>query len=447
MRRIGGAFLAALFLPGIPGDARAGEGRRPPSIIYIMADDLGYGDLGCYGQKVVQTPHLDRMAREGMRFLHHYSGHTVCRPSRLSLWTGMHTGHTAISSNASYAFKHEDVTVAELLKQAGFATGGVGKWAMGGVETTGHPNRNGLDSWFGYLDQGDAHNFYPEHLFRNMEKVPLPGNQEGPRKRVSVKRVTYSHDVMTEEAFKFIREHAGRPFLLHVHWTIPHANNEGGGATGDGMEVPEYGIYADRDWPNPEKGFAAMVGRMDRDVGRLFDLLKELKIDGDTVVFFTSDNGPHNEGNHKHTFFDSNGPLRGYKRDLYDGGIRVPFLARWPGKIREGSVSDHVSAFWDWLPTACELAGVPPPDAIDGISYLPTLLGRPQKEHEYLYWQSQGKEAVRMGPWKGVRPGKGKPVELYDILKDPEEGQDLAAGQPDVVKRIEGIMKEAVRAP
>jgi uncharacterized sulfatase len=431
------------------------EMTRMPNIIYIMADDLGYGDIGCYGQKQIKTPNLDQLASEGMRFTGHYAGHTVCRPSRLVLWTGYHTGHTALSSNALYVLKPEDVTVAELLKQKGYVTGGVGKWAMGDTGTSGHPNRNGFDFWMGYLDQSEAHNYYPTHLWRNFEKVPLPGNvlSDAPedRGRVAVKRVTYSHDVITEEALGFIRRLAREPFLLHIHWTIPHANNEGERATGDGMEVPDYGIYTDKPWPNPEKGFAAMISRMDRDVGRIVESLKTLGIDEQTVIFFTSDNGPHEEGGHQHEYFDSNGALRGFKRDLYEGGIRVPMIVRWPGHIRASSVTDHLSAFWDYLPTACEIAGIDPPADIDGISYLPALLGREQRQHEYLFWQferdNQKKAAVRAGKWKAVISGTGKPVELYDLSADEGELNDIASQHPETVARLTAMMKEAIERP
>ncbi|MCA9020346.1 MAG: arylsulfatase, partial [Planctomycetaceae bacterium] len=367
-----------------------------------MADDLGYGDLGCYGQKVIQTPNIDQLAKEGMRFTSHYSGHTVCRPSRLVLLTGQHSGHTPISQNEQYVFPAGTTTVTTLLKAAGYATGGVGKWALGLPETSGVPSQQGFDFWFGYLDQGNAHNYYPEYLWKNEQKVVLPGNKIGPQKRVSVKRETYSHDLLTREAFQFIKQNANRPFILQAHYTIPHANNEGGRAVNDGMEVPDYGIYADKDWPAPEKGFAAMITRLDRDMGTLVALLKELKLEDNTVIFFTSDNGPHQEGNHKVEFFNSNGALRGYKRDLYEGGIRVPLIVKWPGKIKPDTTTDHISAFWDFLPTACDLAGIKSPQNIDGISYLPTLLGQPQPTHESLFWKYRGKEALREGQWKAV---------------------------------------------
>ena len=419
-----------------------------PNIIWIMADDLGYGDLGCFGQEVIETPRIDRMAAEGMKLTSFYAGCTVCRPSRLVLWTGQHAGHTAINSNAKYVFQPEDVTVAELLKGAGYATGGIGKWAMGGVDTTGHPNRNGFDFWMGYLDQSEAHNYYPTHLWRNDERVPLAGNvlsdHPDSRGRVATKRVTYSHDVMMEEGLQFIRDHAEQPFLFHAHLTIPHANNEGGRVTGDGMEIPDYGIYADRDWPSPEKGQAAMISRLDADVGRLLDLLKELGIERRTLVILTSDNGPHQEGGHKHEFFDANGPLRGYKRDLYEGGIREPTIAWWPGVIEPGSSSDEPLAFYDFVPTACELAGISGPEDTDGLSFVPLLTGRSQHSHDHLFWKYGDKEAVRKGKWKAVRLKPDGPVELYDLDADIGETTDLARQHRDVVAEMTNLMRAAV---
>lgn len=418
-----------------------------------MADDLGYGDLGCYGQKEILTPRIDQLAREGMRFTDHYSGHTVCRPSRLALWTGMHTGHTAIWSNAPYVFKPQDLTVAEVLKANGYRTGGVGKWAMGNEENEGHPNKNGFDFWMGYLDQSEAHNYYPTHLWRNYEKVMLPGNElsddSHSHGRVSAKRVTYAHDVITNEALAFIRENENNPFLLHVHWTVPHANNEALHVTGDGMEVPDYGVYADKPWSSIEKGFAAMVTLKDRDVGRIIDLLKELKLEQNTIVFVTSDNGPHGEGGHDYQFFKSNGSLRGYKRDLYEGGIRIPMIVYWPGHIQPNTVTDLPVALWDHLPTACELGGIKPPDNIDGVSYLPTLLNaKKQKKHIYLFWKSSDKEtgtqlAIRYGKWKGIKQDYDKPLELYDVSIDIGEANDLASKYPDIVQKIETMIREA----
>ena len=450
-------------------EAEDSSGGSRPNIIYIMVDDLGYGDLGCYAQQEIRTPNIDRLALQGMRFTDHYAGHTVCRPSRLVLWLGQHVGHTGLIGNRARSLTSKEQTVGQLLKGAGYATGGVGKWALGHVDepseidNPGHPNRNGFDYWYGYMNQSNAHNYYPTFLWENDRQVPLPGNVIDPvpagRGRVSSKRVSYSHDFITEAAFRFIKRNRDHPFLLHVHWTIPHANNEGGRVTGDGMEVPDYGIYTDKDWPNPEKGYAAMISRMDADVGRMMELLNECEIDEKTLVLFTSDNGPHNEGGHSHEFFNSNGELTGFKRSMHEGGIRVPLIARWPGKIAPGTVSDHPSAFYDFLPTACELAGVEPPKEIDGISYLPTLLGGPerQKKHEYLYWASEEgatSVGVRYQQWKLVQypapkkpsqkkqdPDRGPTWRLYDLTEDLGERNNLAEQHPEVVNTILALLR------
>ena len=441
--------ILVAFVPLLLCPSATAERSRPPNLIYIMADDLGYGDLGCFGQKTIQTPHLDKLANGGMKLTSYYAGNTVCRPSRLALWTGKHMGHTPISSNAQYRFKPADTTVAELLRQKGYATGGVGKWAMGCTGTSGHPNKNGFDFWFGYLDQGEAHNYYPTHLWRNTEKIPLPGNvltgKPGDRGRVAKKRTTYSHDLITAEALEFVRKNRARPFLLHIHWTIPHANNEGGRATGNGMEIPSHGIYASRDWPATKKGAAAMITHMDSDVGKLIALLEQLELEKDTLVFFTSDNGPHSEGGHKHETFNSNGPLRGYKRDLYEGGIRVPAIAYWPGQITAGGISAEPLAFWDWLPTACDLAKAGKPRETDGVSFAPTLLGKDegQVSHPYLFWKFGKKQALRQSNWKLVINNPQAPPELYDLQKDIGETVNLAKDNPVIVARLHRLMKEA----
>jgi len=434
------AFVVTMVL-GVARQADAAESR--PNLIYVVADDLGYGDLGCYGQQVIQTPHLDALAAEGMRFTDHYAGSTVCRPSRIVFLTGMHTGHTPVRANSQYQLQPDDLTVAELLQSVGYLTGGVGKWALGGVGSTGHPNRQGFDFWYGYLDQSEAHNYFPEQLFRNEQAETLPGNKIGSERRVSIQRTTYSHDRMADEAFDFIRQNRDGPFFLNCAFTIPHANNEGGRATGDGMEIPDHGIYAERTWPNPEKGQAAMITRLDRDMGRMVALIRELGIERQTLVLFTSDNGPHQEGGHEMEYFDANGPLRGFKRDLYEGGVRVPMIAWWPGMISPGTVSDHPSAFWDLLPTACELADVETPEHVDGISFLPTLLGKEQPKHEYLYWEIGEKTAIRSGHWKAVRTAADRPFELYDLTKDPGEQHDLAGDRADVVARLSEMAAEA----
>jgi uncharacterized sulfatase len=413
-----------------------------PNIIYIVSDDLGYGDLGCYGQKEIKTPRLDQMAAEGLRFTDHYAGHTVCRPSRLVFLTGKHTGHTAIAGNNHHVLPEGAVTVTSLLKQAGYTTGGAGKWALGHNDSTGHPNRQGFDFFYGWLDQGDAHDYYPEVLYRNTEAERLPGNVNSGKRNVSSKKVTYAHTRVSEEALSFIRRNADKPFYLNLTWTIPHTNNEAGRVEKDGQEVPGYGIYQAREqWPNPEKGFAAMVTLMDEDTGRIIDLLKELGIEKNTLVVFTSDNGPHQEGGHRVDFFDSNGPLKAYKRSLHEGGIRVPMIAWWPGTVQPG-VSDHVSAFWDWLPTACELAGIEPPGDLDGISFAPILRGDRvgQKQHAYLFWRWSRFRAVRMGPWKGV--ATDKVLALYNLGTDIGEEKNVAEEHPEIARRITTIIAE-----
>ncbi len=417
--------------------------RRKPNLIFLFADDLGYGDLGCYGQKEIKTPNLDRMAAEGMRFTQHYAGSTVCAPSRCVLMTGLHTGHCIVRGNGLVPLRPEDVTAAELLKGAGYATGLCGKWGLGEEGTTGIPNRQGFDHFFGYLNQVHAHNYYPEFLWRNEERVELENEVELAKTGyaqgvggVATRKVEYSHDLIAAEALQFIERNKDRPFYLFLSMTIPHANNEAGEA---GMEVPDYGEYEKKDWPEPQKGHAAMITRMDRDIGRVFALLKELGIDEDTLVIFSSDNGPHREGGNDPDFNDSNGPLRGIKRDLYEGGIRVPMIARWPGRIEAGTESSHVSGFQDFLPTACEVAGVEAPADVDGMSYLPALVGGEQQEHEYLYWEfheRDAKQAIRTGRWKAIRTVNTDTIELYDLENDLGETNDIAEEYPEAVAKV-----------
>jgi arylsulfatase A-like enzyme len=414
----------------------------------ILADDLGYGDLGCYGQTRIRTPNLDRLAAEGMRFTQCYAGSTVCAPSRAALMTGLHTGHNWIRGNAELALRPEDTTVAQLLKRAGYATGALGKWGLGLQDTSGIPNRKGFDDWFGYLDQTHAHNYYPETLWRNELPFLLERNQNG-------QRGDYAHHWFARGATNFVRMHTNEPFFLYLAVTIPHANNELGQKTGNGMEVPSDAPYSAESWPQPEKNKAAMITLLDADVGRLMAALKDQGLDDNTLVLFTSDNGPHKEGGVDPGFFASSGPLRGIKRDLYEGGIRVPAIARWPGRIRAGAVSDQVWAFWDVLPTLAELAGGTAPPGVDGISVAPTLLGQPQRrQHEFLYWEfheSGFKQAVRMGKWKAVRLAPGKPLELYNLAEDLAELHDVAARHPRIVARIEHYLEtartESVRWP
>ncbi|MCF6268460.1 MAG: arylsulfatase [Melioribacteraceae bacterium] len=428
-----------------------------PNIIYILADDLGYGDLGSYGQERIKTPRIDKMATEGMRFTDHYAGATVCAPSRSVLMTGLHTGHTYIRGNrekepmGQEPLPAEIKTVAEYLKDAGYTTGLIGKWGLGGPGSVGMPTRQGFDYFYGYMCQRHAHNYYPEFLFRNEDKIMLEGNRvENPRpdgEGVSVDKAQYTHDLFAEEALKFVEVNKDNPFFLYLALTIPHANNRGGDNGMDiGMEVPSLGQYADKDWPFAEKGKAAMITLMDKDIGRLLDKLQELGIAENTLVIFTSDNGPHAEGGAQPDFSNSNGQLRGLKRDLYEGGIRVPMIAWQPGTIKPNTTSSHISAFWDFLPTACDIAGLETPKNIDGISFLPELLGKPQPEHEYLYWEFYGrgfKRAFRIGDYKYVQVGANSQFEMYNLANDIGETKDISAEHPEKIAELKKLLKTA----
>ncbi len=436
-----------------------------PNIIYILVDDMGYGDLSCYGQQTLQTPNIDRMAREGMRFTRHYSGSTVCGPSRAALLTGKHTGHTSVRGNspAGQLLKAQEVTVAEALKEAGYVTGVVGKWGVGHPPPPDDPALHGFDHAYGYINMWHAHNFYPEFLYRDGKRESIPGNvtdmsfdyreamPEGTG--VAKEKVQHTHPLFERDVKRFIRNNRDTSFFLYFALNMPHANNEAGRFLGDGMEVPSYGQYADKDWPSPEKGFAAMIDLIDGAVGKVMAQLKELGIDDNTLIIFTSDNGPHQEGGHKADFFDSNGPLRGKKRDLYEGGIRMPTIARWPGQIAAGTTTDHISAFWDVLPTFCEVASTNIPSHLDGISFLPTLLGNKgdQRKHEYLYWEfyeQGGKQAVVQDNWKLVKlnlrdPAKEVMTELYNLADDIGETRNLVDSEPEKVAALEAILKKA----
>jgi len=435
-------LLALLLMPAFqPADA-AGKKSRMPNIIYIMADDLGYGDLSCYGQKQFRTPNIDRLAKEGMRFTDFYAGSTVCAPSRCVLMTGLHLGHCFIRGNGKTNLRPKDVTVAEVLKKAGYANGLCGKWGLGHEGSTGVPTKQGFDFFYGYLDQHHAHNYYPTFLMRNEKRVKLRNVVPGEGKwgqGVATKKVDYSHDLIAEEALQFIDRNKDRPFFLYLAATLPHANNE---ARRKGMEVPDLGPFKSKDWPEPQKGLAAMIRRLDRDVGRLLERLKKHGIDENTVIFFTSDNGPHSEGGNNSRFFNSNGPLRGMKRDLYEGGIRVPMIVRWPGKTPAGTVSKHIGYFGDFLATAAEIAGVKDVPKHDGISFLPAILGKAsvQKTHDYLYWEFYERgsaQAVRMGRWKGVvKPLGGNRLELFNLKTDIGETKDVADEHPEIVAKL-----------
>ncbi len=436
--------------------AMASSHADKPNFIYVMADDLGYGDLGAYGQTRIQTPVLDQMEREGLRFTDFYAGSTVCAPSRAALMTGMHTGHTVVRGNrevkpmGQHPLPPESVTIAEVLKQKGYATGLIGKWGLGGPGSTGEPNQQGFDYFCGYLCQRQAHNSYPEFLFRNQVRFPLANVLPEPKREdgagVSKQKYEYSGDLLAHEAVDFIDRSAYGPFLLVFTPTIPHANNEGGK---NGMEVPDLGPYADKDWPERQKQHAAMITRLDRDVGRILRMLGRKGVAENTLVLFTSDNGPHREGGNDPEFNNSNGPLRGIKRDLYDGGVRVPLIALWPGHTPAGQTSDYVGASWDLLPTFAELAGAETPQGLDGISMVPVLTGHAaeQQKHDFLYWEfhegAGSKQAIRMGQWKGVKLSPNGPIELYDLSADVGEQAEVAAQHPDVVEKMENYLKTA----
>ncbi len=451
LRHSGRILLTPLLAQSLPLTAAPGPApTMHPNIIMILADDLGYGDLGCYGQKQIQTPNIDRLAAEGVRFTQFYTGAPVCAPARNTLMTGQHTGHTQIRGNAKIDLRPEDVTVAQVLHDAGYATGLVGKWGLGQEGTGGAPNHKGFDYFFGYVDQTMAHNYYPTYLVRNETRVPLRNRVPHPGKYgqgVATKKIDYSADLIADDAVTFVRDHRDKPFFLYFAATLPHANDE---AKPNGMEVPDYGPYADRDWPAPEKGYAAMVTRLDAEVGRIMAELKTLQLDENTIVFFTSDNGPHAEGGYHPTFFNSGGGLRGIKRDLYEGGIREPMIARWPGHTPAGTTSTFVGYFPDFLPTAAELAGAKAPPHVDGLSFVSTLVGetRTQSAHPFLYWEfyepHKSAQAVRTGDWKGIRnPIFTGAIELYDLANDAVEQHNVASNHPDVVAQIRTDMERA----
>ncbi|MDZ7724913.1 MAG: arylsulfatase [candidate division KSB1 bacterium] len=440
------AALSATFFPGLVRSCRS-----QPNIVLVVADDLGYGDLSCYGQKKFETPNLDRMAAEGMRFTQHYSGSTVCAPSRCCLMTGMHTGHAQIRGNkeiqpiGQYPLKAGTLTLARLLQQAGYKTGMFGKWGLGYPGSSGDPLNQGFDTFFGYNCQRNAHSFYPSYLYHDKDRVPLDGQ-------------TYSHDLIIEKAFEFIKNNQDNRFFCYLPVTIPHASMH---APPDlhckwRKKLPQFDdVTADYGGPivrNPVAAFPAMVTHLDNQIGSLFPLLKKLNLDNNTLVLFTSDNGPHQEGGHRPDFWDSNGSFSGYKQDLLEGGIRTPLIARWPGQIPAGSISEHVCAFWDYLPTLADFAGVQAPSDIDGISMRYSLLQWPveKQEHSYLYWESRrlgGQQAIRYKQYKGIRRKIRKdvpsPVEIYNLETDPAEQNDISDEHPELILAFRTLFKTA----
>lgn len=437
-------FLFALLFSAVTASA-----KDKPNIIYILLDDAGYGDLGSYGQSKFTTPNMDRLASEGMKFTQHYSGSTVCAPTRCVLMTGLHTGHSYVRGNREVKpegqapMPADIVTIPRLLSKAGYVSGAFGKWGLGAPGTESDPAEH-FDLFYGYNCQREAHSYYPDHLWKNKQRIELDGK-------------TYSHDLIMKEALQFIRDNRDGPFFAFLPVTIPHA----------AMHVPEsyaapfrekfpqfedkIGKYRGPQVKNPVAAFAGMMTKLDEGVGQVLELLKELDIDENTIVMLTSDNGPHKEGGHQPDFFDSNGPLKGYKRDLSEGGIRAPLLVRWPGKVKSGSTSDLASAHWDMLPTFCELAGIDTPENIDGISMVAeiTSIGE-QRKHNYLYWEfyeGGGKKAARWGDWKAIQLDVGRnpngPIAIYNLADDLGEKNNLAASKPDLVKKAKIIFTKA----
>lgn len=413
-------FVRCLLFLCTCAAAVAAAGAKP-NVIFILADDLGYGDLGAFGQKVIKTPHIDKLAAEGMRFTDAYAGATVCAPSRCTLITGLHNGHAPVRGNrelegeGQLPMPADTFTVAKLMKQAGYTTGIVGKWGLGFPGSVSTPPKMGFDYFYGYNCQRQAHDYYPPHLWRNEEKVELGGK-------------FYSHDLMAEEALGFVKKNAGKPFFLYLAFTIPHSK----------IQVPDIAPYENANLPENLKKLAAMYTRMDRDVGRMMALLKELKVDDNTLVIFASDNGAA----HRFPEFNSSGALRGFKRDMYEGGLRSPSIARWPGKIKAGVVSDQVWGFVDFLPTMAELTGAKPPAGLklDGISVLAAFTRGKKIEHPPMYFEFHERgftQAARMGDWKAVRLGTKLPVELYDLRTDISEKNNVAAANPGIAKKFE----------
>lgn len=434
-----------------------------PNIIFILADDLGYGDLGCYGQKLIQTPNLDAMAKQGMRFTQFYAGTSVCAPSRSSLITGQHTGHTPIRGNkgvepeGQWPIPDSAITIAEVLKKGGYVTGDIGKWGLGPVASSGDPVKQGFDYFYGYNCQSKAHNYYPDHLWENGNRIDFTANTPD-------HPTVYSAELIQQKALQFIEQQKSKPFFLYLSYTLPHA----------ALQVPNDSLFhkykklfneqpvpVEQPWSGkgyapqayPHAAYAAMVSRLDAYVGQVLQKLREAGIDKNTLVFFSSDNGPHKEGGNDPAYFNSNGSLRGIKRDLYEGGIREPMIAWWPGKVKGGSTSDYAGAFWDMLPTFAELANQPQPKDIDGISIVPILLGKKNTPaHPWLYWEFHeqgGKQAVRMGKWKGVKLNAASqpngPIELYDLQKDVSEKNNVADKHPNIVLEIQRIMQQQHR--
>lgn len=446
-------FTIFLFLSGL---VAAGPPQDQPNVIFIMADDLGYGDLGCYGQEKIRTPHIDRLAEEGMLFTQAYAGASVCAPSRCSLMTGFHNGNNRIRDNLPHGIylRPDDFTVAELMKKAGYATGGVGKWGLGIPGTWGLPYQQGFDYFYGHYNQDQAHFYYPDYLWENdrlqlLQKLVIEnevgkiiGNRGG-------ENVFYTHDLFTEKAIDFIEQNLDRPFFLYLSYTIPHFSDYPKDSP-EHFLVPSDEPYTDEDWPQIAKNYAAMISRMDKDVGRIVQMIKEQGLEENTLIIFTSDNGPYQGVPTPIEFFNSNGPLRGGKRDKYEGGIRVPFIAKWKNVIEEGTQNHRPIAFWDLLPTMAELVGYPAAFPTDGLSFLPDLKGKEAKKHDFLYWdyghvRDTYIQAIRSDDFKLLSFLKGNQVryELYNLGDDPGEKSEIGKKHPAVVEKLKKMMNEA----
>jgi len=463
IKRLGSILLGSLLLfSSCSVKTKDKQQQEKPNVVFILVDDMGYGDLSCFGQETLKTPNIDKMASEGMVFTNMYTGSTVCGPSRASLLTGKHTGHCNIRGNMpAQLLSDQEMTLAKVMKKAGYITAGVGKWGIGHPPPLDDPQRKGFDHFYGYINMWHAHNFFPEFLVKDGQKVPLKNklrlNEDGTNPwadmpegtGISEVREEYVHNLFDKEALSFIDNNKKNPFFLYLAYNVPHANNED---SKTGCEVPDYGKYINRDWPDVEKGFATMIDNLDNSVGMVMAKLKECGIDENTMVVFCSDNGPHQEGGHIMEFFNSNGSLRGKKRDFYEGGVKTPFIVRWPSRVQAGKVSDHMGAFWDILPTFCDLVGVEKPQDTDGISILPELTQEgTQKEHSYLYWEffeQGGKQSILKGNWKAIKLNvrdASLPVifELYNLATDPYEQTNVASQNPEVVQEMEKLFIDA----
>lgn len=440
------SILGALLCSVLASTQAAAAETTRPNVIYIMADELGCYEPGFMGGQNIRTPNLDRMAQEGIRFNNLLAGSSVCAPTRCALLTGRHTGHTSVRSNGGGTpMRAEEETIASMLKARGYATGGFGKWGCGGRDSTGVPEKHGFDVFLGYYDQVHAHTYFPPYLIRNSEEMPLAGNRGGS------KGETYSQYVIHDAAMNFIREHAKEPFFAYLPYTPPH------GLFNIPDNDPAWPLYKDKPWPEDARRYAAMVTMVDRQAGEILGLLKELGIDENTLVFFCGDNGgadyfkskEHPRGVHSANKNPKTGvEYRGTKGTLYEGGLRIPFIARWPGKIAPGRVSDHLGYFPDVLPTIAEVTGGKAPAGVDGLSILPELIGEgaaghPQAQHDYLYWELGGWVAIRQGSWRAVKPKRNGAWELYDLEDDPGESENLAAAKPDVLSKLTKLAEQA----